>query len=136
MKPSVALGADLGRILSVTRQRKIHLQVSPTDGLTYQAPAGSITPDLKAQLAAHKPALVAYLKQVEGTPWPPAPESARPSDRAQEPACAAVRLRSAIVTARDWEDLERLLEAVQAAYERDEVDQGQAPRTWRCWPPG
>ncbi len=44
------------------------------DRLHFEAPKGSMTPEIKAALATHKPALLALLSGVEQpAPWPPRP---------------------------------------------------------------
>ena len=51
-----------------------HLGVELTargDGLHYKAPAGSLTPEVKAALAAHKAALLATLAGAADPPWSP-----------------------------------------------------------------
>ena len=127
MNPSARPGDDrrgLTEVLRVTRQHQINLRVTHNQELRYQAPPGTLTPALKAQLAAHKEALIAYLKSVPPTSPPPAATEAAPAAvMAGKPAAA---LSEAILTARDWEDLEGALDALPAAYEAGDVNQAQA----------
>ena len=102
-------------LLSVLRQRHITLQLTDDEQLSYQAPAGALTPPLKAQLAAHKTELVAYLKQSE-----------QGSELPHAPAGSPEAIRLAVIAARDWEDLEPILDAVQAACEAGGLDRAQA----------
>ena len=143
---------DLAALLSVTRQRQIVLQVTEDGQLSYQAPAGSLTPDLRAQLATHRAALVTHLQRVETASEPPArqppsgpasepppasatvpparpagdPPPGAPGTPPHRPADAAEAVRGAVVAARDWEDLDTALGAAQAAYEAGEVSRPAA----------
>ena len=115
---------DLKGLLRCTQQRNIVFRVNEAGELSYQAPPGVLTPALKAQLAAHKEALIAYLESARSTsPPPPVTESAPAAVMARKSAAA---LQEAILTARDWEDLEMALDALQAAYEAGDVNQAQA----------
>ena len=126
---------DLKGLLRCTQQRNIVFRVNEAGELSYQAPPGTLTPALKTQLAAHKEALIAYLKSASPTSSPPRePAPSRPlAPAATESAPAvimagkpAAALQEAILTARDWEDLEMALDALQAAYAAGEVNLAQA----------
>ena len=129
--------AELGR-------QGVGLEVAG-DRLHCRGPVGLLTPALKQRLAAHKAALVAYLKQAEPKPGAPAktapssgeePPVPRPSDppsaspsspqAPQGPAGGPEAIRLAVIAARDWEDLEPILDAVQAACEAGGLDRAQA----------
>ena len=108
---------DLNGLFRCTQRLGIAFRVNDGGELSYQAPPGTLTPALKAQLAAHKEALIAHLK------------SARPtSSSPREPALGtrAEALQETLLTVRDWEDLEMALDALQAAYEAGDVNQAQA----------
>ena len=141
--PSVP--AALEALVLVTRQQGVTLKVTGADQLCYQAPAGALTPALKQQLAAHKTELVAYLKQAETGPGssgeersssrnePRAPKTTDPPvtaplppKAAQGPAGAPEAIRWAVAAARDWEDLEPILDAVEAACAAGGLDRAQA----------
>ena len=138
--PAPAGPEGLKGLLSVLRQRHITLQLTDDEQLSYQAPAGALTPALKQQLAAHKAALVAYLKQAESGSGSSGVERASSAQKAMDPtgapnpalwpphapAGAPEAIRLAVVAARDWEDLEPILDAVQAACEAGGLDRAQA----------
>ena len=113
--------AELGR-------QGVGLEVAG-DRLHCRGPVGLLTPALKQRLAAHKAALVAYLKQAEsesGSSGKERPSSRNEPQAPQGPAGAPEAIRLAVVAARDWEDLEPILDAVQAACEAGGLDRAQA----------
>ena len=69
-----ALLDRLGIVLSVRRDR-----------LHWAAPPGAMTPEIKAALAAHKPALLRLLSGVESPAPPPPPWPPRPLELAEWP---------------------------------------------------
>ena len=76
------------------------------DHLQLDAPAGALTPELRAELADHKAELLAHLRQ---------------QDADEKPISAAGELEQATRQAQDWRDLERLLEQAQHLYEAGEL---------------
>ena len=67
----------LDTLMFELNQRGVVLQVAG-DRIDYQAPAGVLTPELRHQLAAHKPELLAELRKIER------PEPAVAAQEAQE----------------------------------------------------
>lgn len=60
--------SEADELLAELSERGVRLTASADGGLTCQAPAGVLTPDLRRRIAGHKPALIARLEQGDGLP--------------------------------------------------------------------
>ena len=98
----------LPHLLFELDQRDIHI-TADGDQLHVDAPAGSLTSEMRQRLATHKTELLAYLKQQT------ADEPPGSIGRQIEP------FRKAIRAARQQSDLEQILPQAQSAYERGDL---------------
>ncbi len=71
---ALAAGDPVTDLLKALRDAGVRLRVEDGGALRYTAPAGALTPDLKARLADHKPAVIALLSGAD-TAAGPAPET-------------------------------------------------------------
>jgi len=102
-------------LVQTLRQSGVALVVEG-ENLRYRAPAGALTPELRSELAAHKAAILAYLRSQDA------------ERRLAKTKTTVSNLHQSIRQAQDEGDLGIILDRAQAAYERGELVREEVER--------